>query len=370
MIEENQLIEQYQQGIDREKILEYFYKQYDKCLWLFANKYYGYGKSVEDAHQDNFLKLMDCLEKFDVTTDYKFITYLYKALENEFKLYLRNKNDDFYKRHKLMFSYDSSFKKESGDESDINIYYEGTTDTYFFEGEIDERMFNSLSDKEKEIVDMLVQGKNQYEIAKELGYSQAGISKIINHIRSVIKFNMDKLDNGLTPPDFTSFIEDEEIEEEIDEKYLEVTRRNSKYYERIGESIINSNGFRMTIVEYKSAKDIDVMFDDGTIIKHTNYLSFQRRNIAKPGFKKINNENQIKQKQIYLDKQRQSRIGMKNVNNQGYDMVIVEYINSNHIYVQFDDGTIKKCSFSNFMKGRAVKPGTKGSRKRKSKGEE
>lgn len=62
-MEENQLIEQYQKGIDREKILEYFYKQYDKCLWLFANKYYGYGKSVEDAHQDNFLKLMDCLEK-------------------------------------------------------------------------------------------------------------------------------------------------------------------------------------------------------------------------------------------------------------------------------------------------------------------
>lgn len=290
-MEENQMIENYQKGIDREKILEYFYKQYENCLHLFSNKYYGYGKSIDDAFQDNFLKMIDCLEKFDTTSGNRFITYLYPSLENEFRVYLKNKNDDFYKRHKLMFSYDSSLKKESGDESDINIYDEGTTDTYFFEGEIDERMFNSLSDKEKEIVDMLVQGKNQYEIAKELNYYQAGVSKIINNIRSVIKFNMDKLNNGLTPPDFTSFIEDEEIEEEIDEKYLEVKRRNSKYYERIGESIINSNGFRMTIVEYRSSIDIDVMFDDGTIIKHTNYLNFKKKNIAKPGFKKINNEN-------------------------------------------------------------------------------
>lgn len=290
-MEENQMIENYQKGIDREKILEYFYKQYENCLHLFANKYYGYGKSVDDAFQDNFLKLVDCLEKFDTTSGNRFITYLYPSLENEFRLYLINKNDDFYKRHKLMFSYDSTLLTKDGDESDFNPYDKGTTDTYFFEGEIDKRMFNSLSDKEKEIVDMLVQGKNQYEIAKELNYYQAGVSKIINNIRSVIKFNMDKLNNGLTPPDFTSFIEDEEIEEEIDEKYLEVKRRNSKYYERIGESIINSNGFRMTIVEYRSSIDIDVMFDDGTIIKHTNYLNFKKKNIAKPGFKKINNKN-------------------------------------------------------------------------------
>lgn len=370
-MEENQMIENYQNGIDREKILEYFYKQYDKCLWLFANKYYGYGKSVDDAFQDNFLKMIDCLEKFDTTSGNRFITYLYPALENEFRVFLRTKNDDFYKRHKLMFSYDTTLLTKDGDESDFNPYDEGTNDTYSFEGEIDERYFYSLSDEEKEIVDMLVQGKTQLEISKELNYSQANISKIILNIRSIVGFNIDKLKNGYTPPNFIGYDEDDDFEEEIDEKYLELVRSKSKYDERIGETITNSNGYKMTIVEYKGIRDIDVQFEDGTIVKHVNYTNFKKGNIAKPGYKKLPTYISNKGRETINEKYRRERIGLKCINQQGYEMVIVDYINANHMYVQFEDGTTKKCSFDRFKNGGVVKPGTKRVGNRyKCKGEE
>ena len=61
--------------------------------------------------------------------------------------------------------------------------------------------------------------------------------------------------------------------------------------DRTGEGRVNKFGSKMIRKEYRSSIDIDVMFDDGTIIKHTNYLNFKKKNIAKPGFKKINNEN-------------------------------------------------------------------------------
>lgn len=46
----------------------------------------------------------------------------------------------------------------------------------------------------------------------------------------------------------------------------------------------NNNGERMTIVRYGGARDIDVQFDDGTILEHRTYGDFKKGNIRNPYF--------------------------------------------------------------------------------------
>ena len=54
--------------------------------------------------------------------------------------------------------------------------------------------------------------------------------------------------------------------------------------ERLNETRINNNGERMTIVRYGGALDIDVQFDDGTILEHRQYGHFKKGEIKNPMF--------------------------------------------------------------------------------------
>ena len=44
---------------------------------------------------------------------------------------------------------------------------------------------------------------------------------------------------------------------------------------RIGETNKASNGMILTIIDYRRNNDIDVMFEDGYIVKHTRYDQFR-----------------------------------------------------------------------------------------------
>ena len=52
--------------------------------------------------------------------------------------------------------------------------------------------------------------------------------------------------------------------------------------DRLNEIGYNNNGERMTIVRYAGAKDIDVQFDDGTIVEHREYSKFKKGQIKNP----------------------------------------------------------------------------------------
>ena len=51
---------------------------------------------------------------------------------------------------------------------------------------------------------------------------------------------------------------------------------------KIGEISYNSKGEKMTIVEYRNSQDIDIMFDDGTIVKNKRYWNFRKGNVLNP----------------------------------------------------------------------------------------
>lgn len=108
---------------------------------------------------------------------------------------------------------------------------------------------------------------------------------------------------------------------------------------RVGEKSMSSCGIGMTIIAYRSAKDIDVKFEDGTVVQNVWYNRFKSGNVKHP----IAGKDGI-------------RLGATNTNKDNRKMKIVEYINSNNVIVEFDDGVRLKTSYKAFKDGIAKHP--------------
>lgn len=63
--------------------------------------------------------------------------------------------------------------------------------------------------------------------------------------------------------------------------------------ERVGETNIATNGQVITIIKYRNTNDIDVQFEDGTIVKHKSYYNFKKGRIKNSKLAIIQLENFI-----------------------------------------------------------------------------
>ena len=164
-----------------------------------------------------------------------------------------------------------------------------------------------------------------------------------------------------------------------------------------GESIIAKNGMRMTIIEYRSSKDLDVQFEDGTIVRNKRYQHFKNGEINNPNLTGTIFTNKQKSSRVgetiivdgveikivvYRNRKdidiqlpngtilahrkyekfkagkidisdyiKEIRIGETNTNNEGLNMTIVRFQNNSDIDVQFDDGTIITTYYKGFLDG-------------------
>lgn len=98
---------------------------------------------------------------------------------------------------------------------------------------------------------------------------------------------------------------------------------------RVGETNTANNGQKMTIIEYRTSEDIDIQFEDGTIVKHTRYRQFKQGRIKNSNY-------------TYQDKTCDSFIGMTTKAKNGLRMTIIAYRKHNDIDIQFEDGVIVK----------------------------
>ena len=107
-----------------------------------------------------------------------------------------------------------------------------------------------------------------------------------------------------------------------------------------GETIFsNTYGMKMTLIAWRGCNDIDVQFEDGTIVTKQHYCSFQRANIKYPDF---------------LKKQ---RLGMTKTMKCGMNATVIEYKDSRHMVIKFEDGYIKhNVPFKDFDKGITTNP--------------
>lgn len=106
-------------------------------------------------------------------------------------------------------------------------------------------------------------------------------------------------------------------------------------YNRIGEKHVNNQGCTMEVICYRQSDDIDIRFEDGTIIEHKRYTHFKQGKIRNPNY----------------------RIGEKSVTKSGQVITIVGYNNAKDISIAFEDGTtVNNKSYENFKLGHIKKP--------------
>ena len=111
---------------------------------------------------------------------------------------------------------------------------------------------------------------------------------------------------------------------------------------RVGEEGIATNGQKMTIIAYHDSENIDIKFEDGTIVLHKSYSDFKKGRILNPNAR---------------TKESLSRVGEISYSKKGELMTIIAYRKSNDIDVKFEDGTIvRNKTYNNFIEGLISNP--------------
>ena len=95
---------------------------------------------------------------------------------------------------------------------------------------------------------------------------------------------------------------------------------NPNFNPRLGETRMMNSGMEATIIRYGNATDIDVRFEDGTIVKNRTYSAFKKRKIANQNFN--------------------PRLGETWMMNCGMKAAIIRYGNNTDIDVCFEYGAI------------------------------
>lgn len=103
---------------------------------------------------------------------------------------------------------------------------------------------------------------------------------------------------------------------------------------RIEETVRANNGMNMAIIKYRGYTDIDIQFEDGTIVKHRNYKQFQNGLIRNPNAMSHHKVRTVHNKML------QTRMGIENIASNGLKMKIIEYRSAQDIDIQFEDGVI------------------------------
>ena len=114
--------------------------------------------------------------------------------------------------------------------------------------------------------------------------------------------------------------------------------------DRLGETRMMNCGMEATIIRYESAKDMDVCFKDGAIVEHRKYDSFKRGEIANPNMK-VSAKN---------------RLGETRMMKCGMEATIIRYNRCDNINVRFEDGAVvKHRKYREFKKGEIANPNIK-----------
>ena len=113
--------------------------------------------------------------------------------------------------------------------------------------------------------------------------------------------------------------------------------------DRVGETRVMKCGMEATIIRYGGATDIDVRFEDGTVVKNRWYGNFKKGEIANPNIKTFT----------------EVRLGETRMMNCGMEATIIRYGGATDIDVRFEDGAVaKNKAYGEFKKGGIAHPST------------
>lgn len=114
--------------------------------------------------------------------------------------------------------------------------------------------------------------------------------------------------------------------------------------QRIGMKVKQTNGQIAEIIDYKNQLDITIRFEDGTIITDKPYKSFINGCVRNPNISG------------YGTTLKTNRVGETNTSLDGQIMTIIEYTNSHHMKIKFDDGETMSTDYQRFKEGKIRSP--------------
>lgn len=103
----------------------------------------------------------------------------------------------------------------------------------------------------------------------------------------------------------------------------------------IGKKVMQHCGMNATCIAYRGNKDIDIKFEDGSIVKHRTKIHFLNGGIANPNIN-IAAINGKKYSIVKRDEVLNKSIIMKN----GQAATCINYNNAKDIDIKFEDGTV------------------------------
>lgn len=132
----------------------------------------------EDLYSTGLIGIVKAVNTFNPDKGFAFSAYATQIIRNEIFLAFRKK------RITPAFSLDEPHQLENGESVEFS---EMIADNRRFEEEVIadtqiEQIFSNLSDREKKIISLSMDGKTQREISEILGLSQSYISRIIKSI--------------------------------------------------------------------------------------------------------------------------------------------------------------------------------------------
>lgn len=117
--------------------------------------------------------------------------------------------------------------------------------------------------------------------------------------------------------------------------------------DRTGETYKAVNGQTITIIAYTNAQDIDVRFEDGTVVRGVQFSSIKRGNVRNPNFD-------------YKEADRKERLGQTIMQNCGMECTIIQYNNAHDMTVKFIDGKVLEHKYyADFLAGKIINPNTR-----------
>lgn len=133
--------------------------------WLVLKKYKNYPQR-EDILQEGFLGLHKAVKTYDKNRGIKFSSYAVRCIDNSIKMFLRHNNKNI--------TY-----------TDIDDLRNNDFEIDFNKLEID-LIMRQLSVGQKAILNKLLAGETQGEIANDFGLSQASISRKLKEIKDIV----------------------------------------------------------------------------------------------------------------------------------------------------------------------------------------
>lgn len=107
---------------------------------------------------------------------------------------------------------------------------------------------------------------------------------------------------------------------------------------RVGQTNTAKNGQVMTIIDYHNSRNVDVQFDDKTVVRNCRYDHFLQGSILNPNFG-------------HATSKKQSRIGETRKMNCGLNATIIKYNGTKNIEIKFENGIIKRTNYDKFCAG-------------------